>query len=66
MSATDDSRIVVMNKENIIHEIWKDSDGWWAILKQGWTVDGCAGLREDSKRKLMQRIKTEARQSPEV
>jgi len=51
--------------KNRIQQIWKDDDGWWAILHDGWTVDGCAGLREDTKKALMDRIKTEATQSSE-
>lgn len=43
--------------KSIIDQIWKDDDGWWAILKPGWTVDGATGVREDTKKLLMQRIK---------
>ena len=44
-------------------EIYKDDDGWWAILPAGWTVDGCYGAREDTKRRLLERLK-DAVQSP--
>ena len=40
-----------------IKEIYHDDDGWWVILKDGWTIDGCVGWREDTKRALMARIK---------
>jgi hypothetical protein len=43
--------------KNIIEKIWKDDDGWWAILASGWKVDGCTGVREDTKKLLMERIK---------
>jgi hypothetical protein len=45
-------------------EIYKDDDGWWANLAPGWTVDGCSGVREDTKRQLLERIK-DAVQAPE-
>jgi hypothetical protein len=47
-----------------VREIYKDDDGWWANLAIGWTVDGCSGVREDTKRQLMERIK-DAVQAPE-
>lgn len=49
----------------IIEQIWKDSDGWWAILKQGWTIDGATGVREDTKKALLSRVKNEACYAPE-
>ena len=47
-----------------VREIYKDDDGWWANLAIGWTVDGCSGVRADTKRELMERIK-DAVQAPE-
>lgn len=52
-------------KKGIISEIWKDSDGWWALLKDGWEIDGCVGVREDTKKALLDRIKKEAKKSIE-
>lgn len=40
-----------------IKEIYHDSDGWWVILRDGWTIDDCVGWREDTKRALMRRLK---------
>lgn len=50
-----------MSSKNIISQIWHDEDGWWAILKDGWQIDDCSGVREDTKKKLMERIKLEAK-----
>jgi len=48
-----------------ISELWKEDDGWFAILKQGWIVDGAIGVREDTKAKLLARIKQSAKQGDE-
>lgn len=45
-----------------IDQIYRDDDGWWVILKGGWTIDDCIGAREDTKAKLLSRIK-EAKQT---
>lgn len=50
-----------MNPKSIIKEIWRDNDGWWAILIPGWTVDNCSGVREDTKQKLYKRIREGAK-----
>ena len=49
-----------------IEELYKDCDGWWAVLRFPWAVDDCAGCREDTKRKLLYRIKTEAVKNPKA
>lgn len=48
-----------------VEEMWKDSDSWWVILKQGWVIDHAVGCREDTKSALMARIKSEARRGEE-
>ncbi len=40
-----------------IEEIWKEDDGWWIFLIQGWTVDDSRQLREDTKKQLFERLK---------
>lgn len=37
-------------------EIWREEDGWWAILNDNLEIDGCCGIREDSLRKLKKRL----------
>jgi hypothetical protein len=47
-----------MNKQ-LIDEQWKDSDGYWIILKQGYSFhpERTIGIREDSKVKALRRLK---------
>lgn len=41
-----------------MQEIYKDSDGWWVILADGWTIGDSVGCREDTKAALLKRIKS--------
>lgn len=40
-----------------IKEIFKDDDGWWLVLKNGWSIDDSITCREDTRKKLMARLK---------
>ena len=45
--------------------MWQDTDGWWAVLKPGWAIDGAKGTREDTKKGLLARIRRDAVKAPE-
>lgn len=40
-----------------VEEIYHDDDGWWCILQDGWQNDGCIGIREDTKARLVASIR---------
>lgn len=40
-----------------VESFYRDNDGWWVILSPGWVVDGCVGVREDTKAKLWNRVR---------
>jgi hypothetical protein len=47
------------NNIHLIDEEWKDEDGYWIILKQGYILypEWTSGIREDDKKKAYDRLK---------
>lgn len=58
-------RYVPKSKQHTIKACWKDSDGYWIILKEGWNADYtdsyCRTIHEDTIRQLRYQISGIAR-----
>lgn len=53
-----------MRRPAKVKEIYHDSDGWWVLLNDGWTIDDCEGIREDTKKQLLERVRDDAKYTP--
>lgn len=55
--ATLGGKIRTTNSHKNAEKLWSEpGDGWWAILKAGLEIDGCSGVHEDTKSKLLKRL----------
>jgi hypothetical protein len=41
-----------IQKHKAVEELYSDSDGWWAVLKDGYNYFGCSSIRQDTLTKL--------------
>lgn len=54
---------------DIVDQQWSEGrpdrggDGYWILLRTGWTVDGACAIHEDTRKKALSRI-TEAKFNP--
>lgn len=43
--------------KKVADRTWKDSDGFWILLKDGFHIDGVHAIREDTKRAAIAQVK---------
>jgi murein L,D-transpeptidase YafK len=41
-----------IEQHKLVEEVYQDSDGWWAVLKDGYNYFGCSSIRQDTLTKL--------------
>lgn len=46
-----------IRNHKFVEELYKDSDGWWVILKDGYNYQGQCSLRENTLIRLCQCLK---------
>lgn len=55
--AASGGKIRTTNTHKNAEKMWSEpEDGWWAILKAGLEIDGCSGVHEETKGKLLKRL----------
>jgi len=37
-----------IQQHDAVEELYRDCDGWWAVLKDGYNYFGCCAIRQDT------------------